>query len=65
MVLAGDATPTGLVAEAHRAGLQVFVWTLRAGVEQARAFLDAGVDGVFSDDASIAVEARAMLAPTA
>jgi len=65
LVLRGDATPTGLVAEAHRAGLQVFVWTLRAGVEQARAFLDAGVDGVFTDDASIAVEARAMLAPTA
>jgi len=65
LVLSGDATPTGLVGEAHRAGLRVFVWTLRAGLDQARAFLDAGVDGVFSDDASIAVEARAMLAPTA
>jgi glycerophosphoryl diester phosphodiesterase len=64
MVLAGGTTETGLVAEAHRAGLRVFAWTLRAGVEQARAFLDAGVDGVFSDDASVALEARAMLAPT-
>ncbi|GAB7006118.1 glycerophosphodiester phosphodiesterase [Nocardioides sp. AN3] len=65
MVLRGDVTPTGLVAEARRAGLQVFVWTLRGTVQQARAFLDAGVDGVFSDDASVALEARAMLAPTA
>lgn len=65
MVLRGDMTPTGLVDQAHRSGLQVFVWTLRGSVEQARAFLDAGVDGVFSDDASVAVEARAMLAPTA
>ena len=65
LVLAGDATETGLVAEAHRAGLQVFVWTLRGSVEQARAHLGAGVDGVFSDDTSVAVEARAMLAPTA
>jgi glycerophosphoryl diester phosphodiesterase len=64
LVLTGDTSPTGLVAEAHRAGLQVFVWTLRAGVDQARAFLDAGVDGVFSDDASVVVEARALLAPT-
>jgi len=58
-------TATGLVAEAHRAGLRVFVWTLRGGVEQARAFLDAGVDGVFTDDAAVAVEARAMLASIA
>jgi glycerophosphoryl diester phosphodiesterase len=65
LVLRGDRQETGLVAEAHRAGLRVFVWTLRGGVEQVRAFLDAGVDGVFSDDASVAVEARAMLAPTA
>jgi glycerophosphoryl diester phosphodiesterase len=65
MVLRGDLEPTGLVAEAHRAGLKVFVWTLRGSVEQARAFFDAGVDGVFSDDASVALEARAMLAPTA
>ena len=65
LVLEGDTTETGLVAEAHRTGLRVFVWTLRGGVEQARAFLDAGVDGVFSDDTSVALEARAMLAPTA
>jgi glycerophosphoryl diester phosphodiesterase len=65
LVLEGGTTETGLVAEAHRTGLRVFVWTLRGGVEQARAFLGAGVDGVFSDDASVALEARAMLAPTA
>jgi glycerophosphoryl diester phosphodiesterase len=65
LVLRADRTPTGLVAEAHRAGLRVFVWTLRGGVEQARAFCAAGVDGVFSDDASTAVEARALLVPTA
>jgi glycerophosphoryl diester phosphodiesterase len=63
MVLADGTTETGLVAEAHRAGLRVFVWTLRGGVEQARAFLRAGVDGIFSDDASVAVEARGLLAP--
>jgi glycerophosphoryl diester phosphodiesterase len=65
LVLQGDRTPTGLVAEAHRAGLQVFVWTMRGGVEQSRAFFAAGVDGVFSDDASVALEAREMLAPIA
>lgn len=63
MVLRADRTPTGLVAEAHRAGLQVFVWTMRGGVEQSRAFYGAGVDGVFSDDPSVAFEAREMLAP--
>lgn len=65
MVLREDRHETGLVEAAHRAGLQVFVWTLRGGVTQARAFLAAGVDGVFSDDPAVAVEARGMLAPTA
>jgi glycerophosphoryl diester phosphodiesterase len=65
LVLDADTTATGLVAEAHRAGLQVFVWTLRGSVAQARAFLDAGVDGVFSDDPAVGLEARAMLAPIA
>jgi len=63
MVLEGDRRPTGLVAEAHRAGLQVLVWTLRGGVEQARAFLASGADGIFSDDPSVAVEGRQALAP--
>ncbi|SFC72942.1 glycerophosphoryl diester phosphodiesterase [Nocardioides terrae] len=63
MVLEGDRRSTGLVAQAHRAGLQVFAWTMRGGVEQARAFFAAGVDGIFSDDPSVAVEARQILAP--
>jgi glycerophosphoryl diester phosphodiesterase len=63
LVLREDGSPTGLVGEAHRAGLRVFVWTMRGGVEQARAFYSAGVDGLFSDDPSVACEARAMLAP--
>ena len=65
LVLDSDTTPTGLVDQAHRAGLRVFVWTMRGGVEQARAFYSAGVDGLFSDDPSVAFEARAMLAPIA
>jgi len=39
------------------------VWTLRGGVEQARAFLASGADGIFSDDPSVAVEGRQALAP--
>jgi len=49
MVRKKDQPPTGLVEEAHRAGLKVFVWTLRAGRSQARRLYDAGVDGVFAD----------------
>jgi len=40
---------TTLVAEAHAAGLKVFVWTLRAGRDQAARLFEAGVDGVFAD----------------
>jgi len=40
---------TGLVGDAHRAGLKVFVWTLRAGRDQATRLYEAGVDGVFAD----------------
>ena len=54
-------TPTGLVERAHRAGLLVHVWTLRADKEflpaaykgdaaaEFRDFKRLGVDGVFSD----------------
>jgi len=59
LVLQGDTRPTGLVEEAHAAGLRVFVYTLREGVAQAQAFLDAGVDGVFSDEPDVALRARA------
>lgn len=65
MVLFGDRMPTGLVAEAHRAGLAVFVWTLRGDVEQARRFCDEGVDGVFTDYPDRAVAAAALLEPIA
>ncbi|WP_300680531.1 glycerophosphodiester phosphodiesterase family protein [Nocardioides sp.] len=61
LVLAGDTVETGLVAEAHRAGLYVFAWTLRGDVAQARRFLDAGVDGVFSDDPEVALTARGLV----
>ncbi|UDY24360.1 glycerophosphodiester phosphodiesterase family protein [Nocardioides sp. Kera G14] len=63
LVLSSDRFETGLVAEAHRAGLVVFVWTLRGDARQARRFLDAGVDGVFSDDAAVALAARDLLTP--
>jgi glycerophosphoryl diester phosphodiesterase len=60
LVLAGDRVETGLVAQAHRAGLYVFVWTLRGDTAQARRFLQAGVDGVFSDDPAVALAAYAV-----
>lgn len=63
LVLASDRFETGLVAEAHRSGLVVFAWTLRGDVRQARRFLDAGVDGIFSDDPAVALQARRLLAP--
>ena len=67
------AGPTTLVADAHRAGLAVHVWTFRAenvflpadlrrgaddgargDVEaELRAFLDAGIDGFFTDQPDI------------
>lgn len=62
--------PTSLVADAHRAGLLVHVWTLRddapflaAGYEgeplrEHLQFLDLGVDGVFTDFPDTAMRAR-------
>lgn len=60
--------PTTLVADAHAAGLRVHCWTFRdepryrpVGLDAAaeyRAFFDAGVDGVFSDQPDTAVAAR-------
>jgi glycerophosphoryl diester phosphodiesterase len=60
--------PTTLVADAHAAGLAVHCWTFRdeerfrpAGLDAAGeyvAFLEAGVDGVFSDQPDTAVAAR-------
>jgi glycerophosphoryl diester phosphodiesterase len=70
-------TPTGLVAAAHAAHLQVHVWTFRAENEflppslrrgesaaglgdldaELRAFLDAGIDGLFADQPDFALRA--------
>lgn len=61
--------PSTLVADARAAGLAVHVWTLRAEADfrpagldahaEVAAFLDAGVDGIFTDHPDIAVEVRA------
>lgn len=60
--------PTDFVARAHAAGLQVFVWTLRAErpgpagggdpVAEIAAFLRLGVDGVFTDQPDLGAAAR-------
>lgn len=74
----GLGAPTGLVADAHAAGLMVHPWTFRAenqflpprlrrGPDPAgagdlraelHAYLEAGVDGVFTDHPDVAVEVR-------
>ncbi|CAN5220684.1 MAG: glycerophosphodiester phosphodiesterase family protein [Nocardioides sp.] len=55
-----DPESTGLVAHAHRLGLDVFVWTLTNNVAEARGFFAEGVDGIFSDFPDLAVRARQM-----
>jgi len=72
-----SAPPTSLVADAHKAGLKVIVWTLRSenfflptelrdgadprargkAREEARLFIEAGVDGLFTDHPADAVAA--------
>ncbi|MGF0116162.1 esterase-like activity of phytase family protein [Promicromonospora sp. Marseille-Q5078] len=71
--------PSGVVRDAHRAGLDVYAWTFRAENQflpaehrssadpnahgdlagELDVFLDAGVDGVFSDQPGLAVAAIA------
>jgi glycerophosphoryl diester phosphodiesterase len=65
-----SAAPTDLVHDAHAAGLFVHPWTFRAEpdtlpadfegdpVAEIRQFMEAGVDGVFSDFPDLAVKAR-------
>jgi len=52
--------PTSLVSDAHAVGLAVHVWTLRDehdSIEETQAFLDAGVDGLFTDQPDTTLEA--------
>ncbi|WP_435748156.1 glycerophosphodiester phosphodiesterase family protein [Nocardioides sp. SYSU DS0663] len=54
----------GLVAAAHEAGLAVHAWTLRAEhvadpAGEVRSLLDAGVDGLFTDQPDVTLQARA------
>jgi len=68
----GPDGPTDLLARAHAAGLQVYVWTFRAErpgpagadvVNEIAAFLRLGVDGVFADQPDLAVQARGLVGP--
>jgi len=66
------ATPTSLIADAHKAGLFVHVYTFRSEQKYLAAaykgdpmaeyqkFFEAGVDGVFSDFSNTAFAARAL-----
>jgi glycerophosphoryl diester phosphodiesterase len=68
----GEDGPTSFLAEAQAAGLQVYVWTFRAEkpgaswngdiTQEIAAFLRLGVDGIFADQADLAVRARDSLA---
>jgi len=61
-------TPTSLVTDCHAVGLRVHPWTFRAEAEflpagldlkaELRAFLAAGIDGFFTDQADVGVAAR-------
>ncbi len=69
LVIPKEGAATSLVRNAHLQGLKVHVWTLRrepqfvgarfAGdmAAEARAFAEAGVDGVFTDNADVVVRA--------
>ncbi len=69
LVLPASGDPTTVVRDAHTAGLKVHVWTLRKEPQfigarfggdfaaEARAFVDAGVDGVFTDHTDALVQA--------
>ncbi|MDX6807023.1 glycerophosphodiester phosphodiesterase [Terrihabitans rhizophilus] len=62
--------PTEVIQNAHKAGLQVYTWTMRSEprrllstykgdpAAEYRAFFDLGLDGVFSDHTDHAVAAR-------
>jgi glycerophosphoryl diester phosphodiesterase len=60
--------PTDLVSRAHTAGLDVHVWTMRdepkflptgcSPQQEYAAFFEAGIDGLFSDSTTTAVQAR-------
>jgi glycerophosphoryl diester phosphodiesterase len=62
-------TPTSLVADAHRVGLAVHVWTMRSdelpkfyagdAAAEWRTFASLGVDGIFGDFPDVGVAALA------
>ncbi|MCA1983472.1 glycerophosphodiester phosphodiesterase family protein [Nocardioides nematodiphilus] len=59
MVHTGSGAVLPLLAEAHRAGLLVFVWTMRGSIAEHRELFAAGVDGIFTDHADRGVAALA------
>lgn len=62
------AAPTDVVERAHAAGLDVHIWTMRdepkflpadcIALDEYTAYFDAGIDGLFSDWMTTAVQAR-------